>query len=145
MLCWIYHAQTFHLVLVYVFSRTWTGHHTSAVPWGGVLNRTHTAVIHGCAFLLRYMTSEVVGACNLVPRALRVRSSRRATRRALGTRLWSLGFICNFITARITRLLAIFDTFSEFVPIFFTRKRTKYEDTRCPPFSYDTKMAAEGY
>ena len=29
--------------------------------------------------------------------------------------------------------------------IFFTRKRTKHENTRSPPFSYDTKMAADGY
>ena len=28
---------------------------------------------------------------------------------------------------------------------FFTRKRTKHENTRSPPFSYDTKMAADGY
>ena len=33
--------------------------------------------------------------------------------------------------------------FSEFMSIFFTRKRTKHENTRSPPFSYDTKMAAE--
>ena len=28
---------------------------------------------------------------------------------------------------------------------FFTRKRTKHDNTRSPPFSYDTKMAAGGY
>ena len=28
---------------------------------------------------------------------------------------------------------------------FFTRKRTKHENTRCPPFSYRKKMAAGGY
>ena len=28
---------------------------------------------------------------------------------------------------------------------FFTRKRTKHENTRSPPLSYDTKMAADGY
>ena len=33
---------------------------------------------------------------------------------------------------------------SEFMPIFFTRKRTKHENTRSPPLSYDTKMAADG-
>ena len=38
-------------------------------------------------------------------------------------------------------LLALFNTFSEFMPIFFTRKRTKHENTRSPPYSYD----AEGY
>ena len=27
----------------------------------------------------------------------------------------------------------------------FTIKRTKHENTRSPPFSYDTKMAADGY
>ena len=32
--------------------------------------------------------------------------------------------------------------FSEFMLIFFTRKRTKHENTRSPPFLYDTKMAA---
>ena len=36
--------------------------------------------------------------------------------------------------------------FSEFMPIFFfTRKRAKYENTRSPPFSCDTKMATDGY
>ena len=34
--------------------------------------------------------------------------------------------------------------FSEFTPMFFTRKRTKRENTRSPPFSYDMKMAAYG-
>ena len=34
--------------------------------------------------------------------------------------------------------------FSEFIPISFTRKRTKHENTRSPPF-YDTKMGADGY
>ena len=29
--------------------------------------------------------------------------------------------------------------------ISFTRKRAKHENTRSPPFSYDTKMAANGY
>ena len=32
--------------------------------------------------------------------------------------------------------------FSEFMPISFTRKQTKYGNTRSPPFSYDMKMAA---
>ena len=36
-------------------------------------------------------------------------------------------------------------TFSEFMPICLTRKRTKHENTRSPPFSCDTKMAADGY
>ena len=37
-------------------------------------------------------------------------------------------------------------TFPEFTPNFLTRKRTKHENTRTPPFSYDTyhmKMAAD--
>ena len=33
--------------------------------------------------------------------------------------------------------------FSEFMPISFTRKRTKHENTRSPPFSYHTKRAAD--
>ena len=35
--------------------------------------------------------------------------------------------------------------FSEFMPIFFTRKRKKKQENTRPPFFYDTKMAAEGY
>ena len=35
--------------------------------------------------------------------------------------------------------------FSEFMPIVFTRKRTKHENTRSPPFWYHTKMVADGY
>ena len=31
------------------------------------------------------------------------------------------------------------------MPICFTRKRTKHKNTRSPPFSYDTEMAANGY
>ena len=31
--------------------------------------------------------------------------------------------------------------FSEFMPIYFTRKWTKHENTRSPPFSYDTEIA----
>ena len=29
--------------------------------------------------------------------------------------------------------------------MFFKRKRTKHENTRSPTFSYDTKMAIDGY
>ena len=35
--------------------------------------------------------------------------------------------------------------FSEFMPTCFTRKWTKYENIRRPPFSLDTKMAAGSY
>ena len=31
------------------------------------------------------------------------------------------------------------------MPIVFTRKRPKHENTRSPPFLYDTKMAADSY
>ena len=34
--------------------------------------------------------------------------------------------------------------FSEFMSVVFTRKWTKHKNTRSPPFSYDTKMAAMG-
>ena len=33
--------------------------------------------------------------------------------------------------------------FSEFMPIIFMRKWTEQENTRRPPFSYDTKMAVQ--
>ena len=43
------------------------------------------------------------------------------------------------------RYLAYSIHISEFMPIFFRRKRTKHENTRSPLFSYDTKMAADDY
>ena len=36
-------------------------------------------------------------------------------------------------------------TFQSLYQFFFTRKRTKHENTPSPPFSYDTNMAADGY
>ena len=39
-------------------------------------------------------------------------------------------------------LLAISIHFSEFMSIIFTRKRTKHENARSPPFSHDTKMTS---
>ena len=35
--------------------------------------------------------------------------------------------------------------FSKFIQIYFTRKQTKYENTRSLPFSYDMKMASDSY
>ena len=35
--------------------------------------------------------------------------------------------------------------FSEFMPIFFLTRKRKHENTRSPPFLYDTKMTANGY
>ena len=44
-----------------------------------------------------------------------------------------------------TILLAIFNTLFLVYANFVTVKRTEHENTRSPPFSYDTKMAADGY
>ena len=35
--------------------------------------------------------------------------------------------------------------FSEFIPVSFTRKQAKHKNTQSLPFSYDAKMAANGY